>query len=113
MRRTLQFAIAVLRALRFRYRYGARMAMPSLRVLRSPRVSDRVWRARIRACTNCVLYDRTHKTCGDGQSLMYVTSLNRIVPAGCQCWMPLKARLRGARCYYAEIGEKVDWPNED
>ena len=49
-------------------------------------VGRAMWRARMRACHRCPVYDHKMRTC-------------RKYDLGCGCYMPLKARLWDAECW--------------
>lgn len=49
-------------------------------------VGRSAWRARLRACYRCPVYDPKVRTC-------------RKYDLGCGCYMPMKARLRDAECW--------------
>lgn len=56
---------------------------------RQGEVAPRTWRARIRACASCPVYDRGRHACRDLRGL----------GLGCGCWMPAKAKLAGDQCW--------------
>lgn len=56
-------------------------------------VSRREWRARMRACMRCPIYDRARHACRDTYGR----------GTGCGCWMPIKAMFRGNQCWVREI----------
>ena len=49
-------------------------------------VGRSAWRARLRACHRCPVYNHKARTC-------------RKYDLGCGCYMPLKARLKDAECW--------------
>jgi len=112
-----QFGRALIRGANYYHRYG----LPIWRVL--PRLlaalispffpvafaSRSLYRRRLRICRACPFYDRTLRTCGDGETLIEDTSRNVSVPSGCQCWLPLKARMKDASCFLADIGREPKW----
>lgn len=109
-----QFARALLRGARLYRRMGLPLLGLAWGVLASffapagVLASRRTFRRRLRACRACPLYDRAFRTCGDGVSTLE-TEKGELVPAGCQCWMPLKARLLKATCFMEDIGLPSRW----
>lgn len=47
------------------------------------------WRARIRACNHCPIYDKTHRICRPFPES----------PLGCGCWMPAKHLVKAGSCW--------------
>ena len=114
LRRSLQFARALLRGARLYHRMGLPMLGLAWGVLASffapvgMLASERIFRRRLRACRKCPFYDPFLRTCGDGAGTLE-TEDGTLVPAGCQCWLPLKARLPRATCFMEDIGLPSRW----
>ena len=114
LRRSLQFARALLRGARLYHRMGLPMLGLAWGVLASffapvgMLASERIFRRRLRACCKCPFYDPFLRTCGDGAGTLE-TEDGTLVPAGCQCWLPLKARLPRATCFMEDIGLPSRW----
>lgn len=112
--RAVQFARALVRGARLYRRMGLPVLGLAYGVLASffapvgMLASPRTVRRRLKACRGCSLYDRSYRTCGDGVSVLF-TEANDVVPGGCQCWLPLKTRVIGARCYMVDIGLEDRW----
>lgn len=67
-------------------------------LLSLPLVPGRLWRARMRSCFRCPIFNRQTYQCRDGEF-------------GCGCLMPLKARFRRAQCWAREEGiANLGWP---
>lgn len=49
-------------------------------------VDRKLWRARIRACNRCLIYNPKERTCRRGD-------------LGCGCYMPFKARVAESTCW--------------
>ena len=71
-------------------------------------VPPAIRRGRYRGCWKCPLFNRRSRTCGDGVSL--IDTAYGVLPAGCQCWLPLKTRLPEAQCFMVELGLPSRWP---
>lgn len=56
-------------------------------------VSRQLWRARMRACRECPIYDRQMKRCRPQTGHLL----------GCGCYMPFKALSRTAECWVDEV----------
>jgi len=61
-----------------------------------------VWRARMRACMRCPVYDSRLKRCLNTSQTYTLDGVER--PLGCGCWMPVKAKLSDAECWMTEFG---------
>src|SRR4029450_6316438 len=115
IQRIRQFLAALNRGARMHMRHGMAPGRALVSLLASffqrggVKVPARLYRARLEACTRCPLRDAELWTCGDGKSLMTLGD-GRLVPAGCQCWLPLKAGIPKADCFLTEIGLPSRWP---
>lgn len=69
------------------------LAVAAFWALRRGKVAGNVWKARIRDCRACPIYDRKRRACRDTHGL----------GAGCGCWMPLKAWFNPS-CWLRERG---------
>lgn len=87
-----------------------------------------VYKRRIKlGCRRCPLYDDAKRVCGSYQRKLAVISghdepvrltanvapegIVAIVPDGCRCWIPLKARYWSGVCYMEDIGLPSRWPD--
>ena len=70
------------------------LAKAALKRLARGKTAGRAWRARIRACSTCPVYNRALHACRDDAGLNL----------GCGCWMPAKASDRGATCWGCSVG---------
>lgn len=69
-------------------------------LLRGKRARPELWRARMRTCMRCPVYDQSLHRCA-----------NRIgfVELGCECSMPIKALFEKATCWAREQGFPYGW----
>lgn len=113
---SLQFARALIRGARLYHRLGVPLLDAGIGAVKSfflpvrRRAHPDVAAARMRACEGCQLYEPGLRTCGDGVSVLEAPD-GTPVPAGCQCWLPLKTTLPDAECFLADIGLESRWPD--
>ncbi len=113
---SLQFARALVRGARLYHRLGVPLLDAGIGAVKSfflpvrRRAHPDVAAARMRACEGCQLYEPGLRTCGDGVSVLEAPD-GSPVPAGCQCWLPLKTTLPDAECFLADIGLESRWPD--
>ena len=115
---SLQFIRALVRGARLYHRLGVPLLDAGMGAVRSfflpvrRRVHPDVAAARMRACEGCQFYEPGLRTCGDGVSVLEAPD-GSPVPAGCQCWLPLKTTLPDAVCFLADIGLDSRWEPHD
>ena len=88
--------------------YGGNVSLPewikiiraSLRLLFNGQVTRPIWRARMKACMACPIYDVTSKRCRPQENLSM----------GCGCYAPYLALVKENNCWgKKEFGDNFGW----
>lgn len=118
LRRHAQVAMAAWRGFRYRTKIGAPVVREGLALFRRllwlrrrRRTKFGVWRARLRACRRCELFDPKRGTCGNNEGVIQIADTGMLYPNGCSCICGVKASDPESECTLVGFGLPTMWPS--